>query len=155
SLQAAQTVSEAAQAKFTNGLAIKPQVLQADQQVAQASFELTAAQGAMSDAQVALVESLGILPTTKIQVVTTTEKLPAENLDESVDGLIERALSQRPDLIAKLAGLRAARAEVKKARSAYYPKVAVAGNAGIAQLDMSVKDSPYFGGNEPVYGVGL
>lgn len=155
SLQAAQTVSEAAQARLTNGLAIKPEVLQAAQQVAQASFELTAAQGAMSDAQVALVESLGILPTTKIQVASAPEKLPAENLDESVDALIDRALSQRPDLIAKLAALRAARAEVKKARAEYYPKVALGANAGIAQLNVSVKDSPYFGDNEPVYGVGL
>lgn len=155
SLEAAQTVSDAAQARFTNGLAIKPQVLQAEQQVAQASFELTAAQGAMSDAQVALVESLGILPTTKVQVASASEKLPAENLEESLDALIDRALSQRPDMIAKLAALRAARADVKKARAAYYPKVAVGANAGIAQLDMSVKDSSYFGGNEPVYGVGL
>jgi outer membrane protein TolC len=155
SLQAAQTVSEAAQARFTNGLAIKPQVLQAEQQTAQASFELTAAQGAMSDAQVALVESLGILPTTKIQVASAPEKLPTGILDESVDALIDRALSQRPDLIARLAALRAARADVKKARAAYYPKIALGANAGIAQLDMSVKDSGYFGGNEPVYGVGL
>jgi outer membrane protein TolC len=155
SLMSAQTVSEAAQARFTNGLVIKPEVLQAEQQVAQASFELTAAQGAMSDALVALVESLGILPTTKIQVASAPEKLPTGNLDESVDALMDRALSQRPDLIAKLAALRAARADVKKARAAYYPKVALAANAGIAQLDMSVKDSGYFGGHEPVYGVGL
>jgi outer membrane protein TolC len=155
SLLAAQTVAEAAQARFTNGLAIKPEVLQANQQVAQASFELTAAQGAMSDAQVALVESLGILPTTKVRVASTPEELPTENLDESLDALIDRALSQRPGLIAKLAALRVARADVKKARAAYYPKVALGANAGIAQLDMSVKDSSYFGGNEPVYGVGL
>lgn len=155
SLLAAQTVSEAARARLTNGLAIKPETLQADQQVAQASFELTAAQGAMSDAQVALVESLGILPTTTIKVASAPDKLPSENLDESVDALIERALSQRPDLIAKLAALRAARADVKKARSEYFPKVALGANAGIAQLDVAVKDSPYFSGSEPVYGIGL
>jgi outer membrane protein TolC len=63
SLGAAHTVAQSAQARFDHGLGTKPEVLQAEQQAAQAAFELEAA-GALSDAQVAFVESLGILPTT-------------------------------------------------------------------------------------------
>jgi outer membrane protein len=44
---------------------------------------------------------------------------------------------------------------VRKARAAYYPKISLGANAGWAELDVSVKDSRYFGGNEPVYGAGV
>jgi outer membrane protein TolC len=136
-------------------LATKPELLQAEQQSAQASFDLEAARGALSDAQVAFVESLGILPTTKLRVAEVSEKPFSENSADSMDELIERALSQRPDLVAKLAAVRGGRAGVKKARAAYYPKISLGANAGWAELDVSVKGSRYFGGNEPVYGGGL
>lgn len=155
SMRAATTVAEAAHALLDRGLATKPEALQAEQQTAQAAFDLEAARGESSDAQVALVESMGILPTTRLQVAEVPDKPVAENFEDSVDALIDRALSQRPDLVAKLAGVRAGRAEVRKARAAYYPKIALDANAGFSELDVSVKGSPYFGGSAPVYGVGL
>src|SRR6202043_2784900 len=62
-LEAGQTVEQAVQARVDNGLATKPELLQAEQQTAQAAFDVEAAVGAESDARVALVESLGLLPT--------------------------------------------------------------------------------------------
>ena len=67
-LKAAQTVEEAAQARLNSGLAIKPELLQAQQQTAQSAFDVEAATGIESDARVALVESLGVLPTVPLQV---------------------------------------------------------------------------------------
>jgi outer membrane protein TolC len=151
-LRAAGTVEQAVKARLDNGLAIKPELLQAQQQSAQFAFELEAALGAESDAQVALVESLGILPTTQLQVADFADKpLPAEP-GRSVDELIDLALSQRPDLVIKLANLRAKQAEVRAARADFFPKVAVDGNVGDATLNTSVGDSPYFGGQHTVYG---
>ena len=155
SLRAAHTLAQSAQARFDHGLGTKPEVLQAEQQSAQAEFDLEAARGALSDAQVAFVESLGILPTTKLQVAEVSEKPPSEYSADNLEDLIQRALSQRPDLVAKLANLRARRAEVRKTHAAYYPKVALNANAGWAELDVSAKSSPYFGGNEGVYGAGI
>ena len=155
SVSAADTVARAARARLDNGLGTRPEMLQADQQSAQAAFELEAARGALSDAQVAFVDSLGILPTTKLQVAEVPDKPFPQNSVESLDDLMDRALSQRPDLVAKLANLRAKRAEVKKARSAYYPKIALNAHTGWAELDVSAKDSPYFGGNQPIYGAGV
>jgi outer membrane protein len=155
SLEAAKTIEDAAQARYNHGLATKPELLQADQQAAQASYDLEAAQGELSDAQVALVESMGILPTTELHVEEIPDKPISENFDDSLDTLIDRALSQRPDLVAKLANVRGAQANVKAARAAYYPQISLSGNVGISQLDVTIKNSPYFGGNEPVYGVGL
>lgn len=155
SLRAADTVAQAARARLDNGLETKPEVLQAEQQSAQAGFDLEAARGALSDAQVALVDSLGILPTNNLQVADVSEKPFSENSAEPLDDLLDRALSQRPDLVAKSANLRAAQAGVRKAHAEYYPKIALDANAGWTELDVSVKNSPYFGGNEPVYGGGL
>ena len=155
SLRAVDTVAQAARARLDNGLATRPDVLQAEHQSAQAEFELEAARGALSDAQVAFVESLGILPTTKLEVANVSGKSFSENSADSLDDLLDRALSQRPDLVGKLANLRARQAGVRKARAAYYPKVSLGANAGWAELDVSVKDSRYFGGNEPVYGAGV
>ena len=154
-LHAAQTVEQAVKARLDRGLAIKPDLLQAQQQTAQFAFDLEAAMGEESDAQVALVESLGILPTTRLQVADLAGKpLPAEP-ERSVDALIDQALSQRPDLVAKLANLRAKQAEVRKARAEFYPKVAVAAQVAETRLEVSVEGSPYFGGTEPIYSFGV
>jgi len=132
-VKAADTVARSARARFDHGLAIKPEVLQAEQQSAQAVFDLVAARGALSDAGVALVDSLGILPTTPLHVAEVPDKAFSESVGDAEE-LIDRALSQRPDLVAQLANVRAKRALVSKARAAYYPKIAVDAHVG----DLSV-----------------
>jgi outer membrane protein TolC len=154
-VQAAKTVNDAAHSRFNNGLATKPDVLQAEQELAEADFDLEAARGTLSDTQVALIESLGIVPTTKLQVADISGTPSAENTYESLDALINRALSQRPDLVAKLANLRACRDKVRLARSAYYPKISLEGTAGWEKLDINAYSSPYVGNNKPTYGIGL
>jgi TolC family type I secretion outer membrane protein len=154
-LQAATTVGDATQARFDHGLATKPDVLQAEQQTAEAAFELDAARGDLSDAQVALMRSLGILPTTRLQVTDVSENVFEADPGEPLDKLIDRALSQRPDLVAKLAGVRAREAQVRQARAAYYPKISLEGSAGWQKLDINAYSSPYVGNDKPAYGVGL
>jgi outer membrane protein TolC len=153
--RSAETLADAANARLEHGLATKPETLQATQQSAQASFELEAARGILNDAQAALVESLGIMPTSALNVAKVPDQPLEKNFDDSLDSLIDRALSQRPDLVAKLANVRAGRAGVQKARAAYYPKISLAANGGYSQLDVSANNSPYFGGNDGVYGVGV
>src|SRR6266478_6169317 len=103
-LDSAKTVEQAAQARFDTGLATKPELLQAQQQSAQSNFDLQASLGAESDARVALIESIGLLPTVPLKVADLPEKshLNAQT-EDSVGELIAKALSQRPDLVAKLA----------------------------------------------------
>jgi len=155
SLSAANTVGAAAQARFDHGLATKPDVLQAQQQTAQAVYDLEAARGSLSDAEIALADSLGILPNPDLKVAAVPEKQFADNPDESLDELVDRALSQRPDLVAKLATLRARQDAVRKARTEYYPKVSLDAGAGWSKLDLSAFGSPYVDNSKPVYGVGL
>jgi outer membrane protein len=75
--------------------------------------------------------------------------------ERSVDALIGHVLSQRPDLVAKLANLHAKQAEVRKARAEFYPKVAVAAQVAETRLEVSAEGSPYFGGTQPIYSFGV
>jgi len=155
SLSAANTVGQAAQARYDHGLATKPDVLQAEQQTAQAVYDLEAARGSLNDAEIALADSMGILPNPDLKVAEVPEKQFAESPEEPLDELVDRALSQRPDLVAKLASLRARQDEVRKARSEYYPKVSLDAGAGWSKLDVSAFGSPYFDNSKPDYSVGL
>src|SRR6202045_753789 len=117
SLEAAQTVEQAVQARIDNGLATKPELLQAQQQSAQSAFDVDAATGVESDARVGLVESIGVLPPVPLHVADLDQGSPSDQTTRSVDGLIARALSQRPDLVAKLANLYAKQNEIRKVRA--------------------------------------
>ena len=154
-LEAAQTVEQAVQARIDNGLATKPELLQAQQQTAQTAFDVEATTGMESDARVALVESIGLLPTVPLHVADLGQRSTSERTDGPVDELIERALSQRPDLVAKLANVRAKQDGIRKVRAEYYPKVAIDAHATETELDVSINHSDYFGDHRPTYGVFL
>src|SRR4029450_3364871 len=95
-LDAATTVEQAAQARFDTGLATKPALLQAQQQSAQSNFDLQATLGAESDARVALIESIGLMPTVQLKVADLPSRSGLDfRSEDSVGGLITRALSQR------------------------------------------------------------
>jgi outer membrane protein len=154
-LEAAQTVEQAVQARVDNGLATKPELLQAEQQTAQSAFDVEATNGVESDARVALVESIGLLPTVPLRVADLGQRSTSEQTNGSVDELITRALSQRPDLVAKLANVRAKEDGIRKVRAEYYPKVAIDAHVSETELDVSIDHSDYFGDHRPTYGVFL
>ncbi len=154
-LEAAQTVERAVQARVDNGLATRPELLQAQQQTAQTAFDVEATTSVESDARVALVESIGILPTVPLKVADLSQRSSFAEADRSVNELIEQALSQRPDLVAKLANVHASENEVRKVRAEYYPKVAFSAHGSETELDVSIKNSPYFGDTRPTFGAFL
>src|SRR3954469_5030540 len=155
SLEAAQQVEQAVQARIDNGLATQPELLQAQQQTAQTEFDVEATTGVESDARVALVESIGILPTVPLKVADLGQRSTSDQPNGSVDELIARALSQRPDLVAKLANLHAKEAEIRRVRAEYYPKVAIDGHVSETALDVSIAGSKNFGDNKPTFGAFL
>jgi outer membrane protein TolC len=152
SLEAAQTVEQAVQARIDNGLATRPELLQAQQQSAQSTFDLEATTGVESDARVALVESIGLLPTVPLNVADLGQRSISEQTNGSVDELIARALSQRPDLVAKLANVYAKQNDIRRVRAEYYPKVVIDAHVSETELDVSIGGSKYFGDNQPTWG---
>jgi len=155
-LDAAKTVEQAAQARFDNGLATKPELLQAQQQSAQSNFDLQASLGVESDARVALIESIGLMPAVQLKVADLPAKshLSAQS-EDSVGELITKALSQRPDLVAKLANVRSKEYEIRNIRSEYYPKVTLDAHVSETELQVSIKHSDYFGGGDYTLGAFL
>jgi hypothetical protein len=118
SSDAAEPVEQAAQARFDTGLATRPELLQAQQQSAQSNFDLQASLGAESDARVALTESIGLMPNVSLKVADLPEKRAANvQTEDAVGELISKALSQRPDLVAKLANVRSKEQEILKVRA--------------------------------------
>ena len=132
SLDSALKIQEATEERFKNGLAAAPDVSRARQLAAQATFDLEEALAKERDAQVALAESMGVLPTTPIRIVEFSRLSLPSRLEETVEKFIDRTLEQRPDLLAKVAALRAKDAEIRRAKSAYLPTLAFRGEVGHA-----------------------
>jgi outer membrane protein len=159
SLDAALAVREAAEEKLRTGLATLPEVSLARQQEAQAAFDLEDVLSRERDAQVTLAESIGITPTTAIRVTDFSELPPPAALEDSVDKVIEQALEKRPDLIAKVAVVRAKEAEVRRARADYFPTLSLVGNVnsilGQARITGGNTNTGWFSAAEPSYGIGI
>ena len=160
SLDAARSVQGAAESRFGQGLETVPEVLLARQQAVQAEFELEDVTAKERDAQVALAESMGILPTTPIQVVDFSALAMPPALAESADRVIDRALVQRPDLIAKVAVMREKEAVVRRARADYFPTLSFTADVGgeMARTRYTIGGqavAPWFNIAEPTFGAGL
>ena len=131
-LKNAQTVQDAAEARLNLGLATLPDVLEARSAAAQADYDLQAAIGATEIAHGDLATVLGVSPTSQFQVQSIRDLTIPQDLTDTVEKSIDRALSQRPDLMQRVEQLRAAGAEIKAAKTAYLPTLSIDGNGGLA-----------------------
>ena len=158
-VDSARAVRESAEGQLRQGLATIPDVAQARQQEALAAFDLEDVMAHERDAQVALAESVGVLPTTPIRVADFSALPEPSVLESTVEEVITRAIEDRPDLIAKVAALREKEANVRRARAAYFPTLSLVSDVGVlagrARITGGVKDTGWFSASEPSYGVGL
>jgi outer membrane protein len=126
----AQTVQQAIEARLANGLATLPDVLEARAATAQAQYELASIQGLEAIARGSLATALGASPTGMFRVKDTSETPMPTSIEEPMETVVERAIGQRPDLQAQMALIRSNDAEIKKARSAFYPEISFSGDWG-------------------------
>jgi outer membrane protein len=158
-VESARSVREAAESRLQNGLATLPEVALARQQEAQAAFDVEDVSARERDAQVKLADSIGLSPTTPIQVSDVSALPPPAALEDSVDQVIDKALERRPDLIARVANVRSKEAEVRRARAAYYPALALVADLNIltgrARVTGGHLPTGWFSASEPGYGIGL
>jgi outer membrane protein TolC len=128
--EAARAGSASVQAKLEKGLATRPDLLLAIQEQAKASYDLQDTRSSVIQTHADLTSSLGISPSYSLQLIDLNKlPLPA-GLVQSVEKIVDQALEQRPDLMARLAELRAREAEVKKARAEFWPKFSLGGSLG-------------------------
>ena len=130
-----QTVQNAKsiEAQFHKGLATQPEALLAIQDQAKAGYELQGARGSVMEKQAELAESLGITPNVQLKTVALSDVPLPKGLEESADLIIDQALTDRPDLAAKLSELRVKEAEIRKAEATYWPTIGFSGDAGWKQ----------------------
>ena len=123
SLANAEAVQQAAEERLRNGLATLPDVLEARSATAQSQYDLQAVLGVEQSARGNLATALGAPAATMIRIEPLADVPTPESIGDTVERVIDRALDQRPDLQAEVAGIREAQAQEKEARAAYNPRL--------------------------------
>jgi outer membrane protein TolC len=155
SLETANTVHEAVEARFQNGLATKPEVLQARQQLAQSQFDLQKALGAETDSLVDLLISVGLRPSARIQIADNFIGSLPTGIQAPVSELVEHALVQRPDMLAAVANIRSKEAKISEIRASNYPKISAVGGVGYGEERLSLGRNNTFDSGAPTFGGGV
>lgn len=161
-LKSAGVLQDAAEAKNARGLATVIEVATTRRGTAKALFDLEQAKAVDNDAYHALLETMGVTPTLKLTIASSSGRALPTHLAEDADSLIQRALVRRPDIVAALAKLRASEAGVRAAEASYSPKIGLAGIAGENIATIGVNPSgfggtgtPHTSVNEPMAGIVL
>src|SRR3984893_5663263 len=152
--ETAQTVHSAVEARVENGLATQPEYLQAQQQLAQAQFNLEKARGSERDAFVDLMNSIGLYPSVQIRIADNFAGSVELDLETPLVSLVMRALSRRPDLVVSLAKVRAAEDKIKAIKASYFPKITALANVGYGEERVSI-GSNTIDSSAPTFGAGL
>ena len=129
-LEEARTNLEAANQRHKVGLSTIADVLQARTALSQAQLAFQATEGQLHSTRGALALSMGLPANVPYDIEVPADTALPLGITDSVDALIARAVSERPDLAALRAGARAARARVSVARSQALPSLSVGGTTG-------------------------
>ena len=143
------SLQESAEAIYQRGLGNVVQVDLARRATAQAQFDLSQTYTAQKNAMSALLEAMGLPPTTKLRVASVSERPLPPRTAHTVDGVLREALRRRPDLLADVAKLRASDANIAAARSELLPKISLSANISNPIWSMNVDNSPYFTVRQP------
>ena len=156
--QTADTVYTAVDSRVKTGLATVPELLQAEQQLAQARFDLEKARGSERDAFVDLMEAVGLSPSVPIRITEAFTGSVQIDLETPLVTLVTRALSQRPDLVASLAKVRVAEDKIKAVKASYFPKISALASVGYGEERISFGafgSTNTFDSSAPTFGAGL
>lgn len=152
---------KAALAKYKAGVSTPADKLQAQTLLSQNTLNRITAEGTLKTAYGTLANIMGLVANQPVKLVTSNQIQPIQNIDQSIQTLIEQASTRRPDLIASEAQLKAAQASIDASRAAAKPTVSVAvsnnlqdgsnvsfGSNSALGITVSI---PIFSGYEPSY----
>src|ERR1700727_2477348 len=128
-LRTAQTTQDAAENRLNNGLATLPDVLNARAETSQAVFDAESADGDEKIARVTLTEVGGAYPSRDLAIDSQRSAPLPERLTMSIEALIDRAMKDRPELMAQALRIRSAEAGIRAARAEYKPQIVLSGSA--------------------------
>jgi outer membrane protein TolC len=154
-LRTAQTTQDAAENRLDNGLATLPDVLNARAETSQAVFDEESADGDEKIARVTLTEAVGADPSPYIVIDNQRSAPLPERLTMSIEKLIDRAMANRPELMAQALRIRSAEAGIRAAKAEYKPQIALSG-AGAQTSVWPTADYGQLGAaSEPTWSVEL
>jgi len=154
-LRTAQTTQDAAENRLSNGLATLPDVLQARAETAQAAFDEDSADGDEKIARVTLTEAVGADPSPNIVIDGQKSAPLPESLTMSIEALIDRAMKDRPDLMAQTLRIRSAEARIRAARAEYKPQIVLSGSAAQTSIWPTADYGQLGPASEPTWSVEL
>lgn len=137
-LDNSRALQAAAVARQKSGLATSVEVAQARQLVAQAQLQRVTAEGTQRNAYQLLLDQLGVPYDTRLQIADPAVMPLPKARDLPEGGILQRALADRPDIMASIASLKAAQNAVDVARADYAPKVYLAGFVLGGNNDVSI-----------------
>jgi outer membrane protein len=154
-LRTAQTTQDAAENRLSNGLATLPDVLNARAETAQAAFDKESADGDEKIARVTLTESVGADPSPDVAIDSQRSAPLPEKLTMSIEALIDRAMENRPELMAQTLRIGSAEARMRAARAEYKPYFGLSGSAGQTSLWPTADYGQLGPASEPTWSVSL
>ena len=154
-LRTAQTTQDAAEDRMNNGLATLPDVLNARAETAQAAFDEESADGDEKIARVTLTEAVGADPSPNVQIDGQRAAPLPDKLTMSIEALIDRAMANRPELMAQTLRIRSAEARIRAARAEYKPQIVLSGSVAQTSLWPSSDYGKLGSASEPTWSVAL
>lgn len=154
-LRTAQTTQDAAENRLDNGLATLPDVLNARAETAQAVFDEESADGDEKIARVTLTESVGADPSPNIVIDSQSGAPLPDKLTMSIDALIDRAMKDRPELMAQTLRIRSAESSVRAAKAEYKPQIVLSGSGAQTSVWPTADYGQLGAASEPTWSVAL
>jgi outer membrane protein len=154
-LRTAQTTQDAAENRLNNGLATLPDVLNARAETSQAVFDVESADGDEKIARVTLTEAVGADPSPNIVIDSQSNAPLPERLTMSIEALIDRAMADRPELMAQTLRIRSAEARIRAARAEYKPQIVLSGSGAQTSLWPTADYGQLGAASEPTWSVAL
>jgi TolC family type I secretion outer membrane protein len=122
-LEEAETSLQAADLRLEAGVGTLPDVLQARATLAQVQLQFVEDRGNVEIFRGNLATSVGWPANTEFDVSDPIDELPVDALADNVNDLIEMAKNNRPDIAAVQASVREKQAELKEAKSEFFPEI--------------------------------
>jgi outer membrane protein len=145
SLNNAQAVQAAAEARRKHGVGTVVEVAQASQATAQAKLAVVQSDGGVTDAYLALLTAMGISPLTKMKIADLAPQSLSPALDTPVQNIVAEALARRPDMLSAYAAQQASLANVRAAKAEFLPKIFLSATGAYNSAGLDVTSIPAIG----------
>ena len=140
---------------MNNGLATLPDVLNARAETSQAVFDEESADGDEKIARVTLTEAVGADPSPDVVIDSQRSAPLPERLTMSIESLIDRAMANRPELMAQALRIRSAEAGICAARAEYKPQIVLSGSVAQTSVWPASDYGQLGSASEPTWSVEL